>query len=49
MVASNKDKARILEMYKSILLECKINADINIFNDYQNMLYSGKEEKRLLK
>ena len=48
IVATNSDKARILEMYKSILLECNIKANINIFNDYQNMLYSLKEEEKNL-
>lgn len=47
-VATNSEKARILEMYKSILLESGIKANINIFNDYQNMLYKGKEEEEKL-
>jgi len=44
--AKNKEKARILEMYRNLLLEYSITANINIFNDYQNMLYSLKEEEK---
>jgi len=43
--ATNEEKLNLLNIYNSIVTAHNTNSNINIFNDYQNMLRENKQKK----
>ena len=46
--ATDQDKIKILQRYKTIISEYNTNSSINIFNDYESMLHEQARERKLI-